>query len=268
MTGDLTTVRAVKQYLDIKSDTDDALLQRLITGASAFLRNWTNNNILYQKYQEVRDGNDSDTLVAGNWPVRSVASLSVNNISIPAAVNGSGPGYEFDDKAFYLVSGLNIRTVGGGIGTFVRGRRNISIAYVAGSTQSEQATIPANSPYTISADSLLYPWSGDVSVEYVGGNALALVTTAPAAGQYNMGLTGTYTFAAADAGKAVLITYVAPPADVEQVCLDAVARRYRKRSRIDEVSKSLAGETVSFSQRDLTAEMRSMLFPYKRVVPI
>jgi len=60
--------------------------------------------------------------------------------------------------------------------------------------------------------------------------------------------------------------YAAIPAEVEQACIELVALRYRERERIGHVSKSLAGETVSFSQKDMSDDIKTTLLPYKSVV--
>lgn len=77
------------------------------------------------------------------------------------------------------------------------------------SIYQEAETIPSPSgPYTVvvahSAD-----YVADLGVHFLAtGNAFTLVASAPAAGQYAVDAsTGTYTFAAADAGAAILIDY-------------------------------------------------------------
>jgi len=59
--------------------------------------------------------------------------------------------------------------------------------------------------------------------------------------------------------------YAATPAEVEQACIELVALRYRERERIGHVSKSLAGETVSFSQKDMSDDVKTLLSLYRRV---
>ena len=59
--------------------------------------------------------------------------------------------------------------------------------------------------------------------------------------------------------------YAATPLEVEQACIELVALRYRERERIGHVSKSLAGETVSFSQKDMSDDIRTLLSLYRRV---
>jgi len=59
--------------------------------------------------------------------------------------------------------------------------------------------------------------------------------------------------------------YAATPLEVEQACIELVALRYRERERIGHVSKSLAGETVSFSQKDMSDDIKTLLSLYRRV---
>lgn len=68
------------------------------------------------------------------------------------------------------------------------------------------------------------------------------------------------------------ITYTAgftsTPKDLEQACIELVALRYKEKDRIGHVSKSLAGETVSFITAAAPASVRSTLDWYMRVVPL
>jgi hypothetical protein len=78
--------------------------------------------------------------------------------------------------------------------------------------ENEAATAPATSPYTVTvANAATY--ADDLGVFYAAGanagNRFTRVTTASAAGQYSVNLaTGIYTFAAADAGVSLLISYL------------------------------------------------------------
>jgi hypothetical protein len=63
--------------------------------------------------------------------------------------------------------------------------------------------------------------------------------------------------------------YPAPPPEIAQACIELVALRYRERTRIGEVSKALgAGETVSYSQKDMSASISTALQQYRLVAPI
>jgi Phage gp6-like head-tail connector protein len=63
--------------------------------------------------------------------------------------------------------------------------------------------------------------------------------------------------------------YATIPPDIAQACIELVALRYRERTRIGEVSRSLGGaETVSYSQKDLSDPIKTLLQQYRLVSPI
>jgi Phage gp6-like head-tail connector protein len=63
--------------------------------------------------------------------------------------------------------------------------------------------------------------------------------------------------------------YATIPPDIAQACIDLVALRYRERTRIGEISESFGGiETVSFSQKDLSDSIKTLLQQYRLVSPI
>jgi hypothetical protein len=63
--------------------------------------------------------------------------------------------------------------------------------------------------------------------------------------------------------------YASVPSDIAQACVELVCQRYRERSRIGEVSKSLiGGETVSFSQKDMSDDVKTLLSQYRAVAPV
>lgn len=80
-----------------------------------------------------------------------------------------------------------------------------------------------------------------------------------------------YTFAT---GKLnVSVTYTAGflataiPAEITQACVEMVSMRYRERDRVGLVSKGLAGETISYSQKDMQESVRTILNNWRKVVP-
>ncbi len=80
-----------------------------------------------------------------------------------------------------------------------------------------------------------------------------------------------YVFARRAQNVAVSYTagFAAVPPEIAQACIELVALRYRERSRIGEVSKGLGnGETVTYSQKDMSASITTLLDQYKAVTPI
>ena len=62
--------------------------------------------------------------------------------------------------------------------------------------------------------------------------------------------------------------YTAPPADLAQACIELVALRYRERGRIG-VAKAIGnGQTVSYSQKDMSDSIKTVIEQYRRVAPI
>ena len=115
--GDLTTLTNVKQYLGLQVATDDALIGRLITAASAWVKSYLNRDILSTAYVEVIDGNDSERIVVGNFPVTAVSGIAVLN---DTAVASSA--LVFDGNTITRVDGQ----------TFSWGRSNLTVSYTAG----------------------------------------------------------------------------------------------------------------------------------------
>ena len=63
--------------------------------------------------------------------------------------------------------------------------------------------------------------------------------------------------------------YALPPPELAQACIELVALRYRERTRIGEVSRSLGGaETVAYSQKDMSDAIKTLLQQYRLVAPI
>ena len=63
--------------------------------------------------------------------------------------------------------------------------------------------------------------------------------------------------------------YPSIPPDIAQACIELVALRYRERTRIGEVSKSLGGaETVTYAQKDLSDAIKTLLQQYRMVIPV
>ena len=62
--------------------------------------------------------------------------------------------------------------------------------------------------------------------------------------------------------------YAATPPEIEQACIAFVVLRYKERDRIGQVSKNLAGEVVSFQQKDMPLDVATLLDQYRNVVPL
>lgn len=62
--------------------------------------------------------------------------------------------------------------------------------------------------------------------------------------------------------------YPTVPSEIEQACIELVSRRYKERDRIGVTSKTLAAETISYSQKDMSEGIATTLKQYRKVVPV
>lgn len=62
--------------------------------------------------------------------------------------------------------------------------------------------------------------------------------------------------------------YATVPNDIKQACVELVAKKYKSRAWIGQRSKSVGGESVSFSTDDINAETKVILNNYKNVMTI
>jgi Phage gp6-like head-tail connector protein len=284
MNGDLTTLANVKGWLGITVTTDDALLTRLITAQSRFIQSWLNRRIASQQYTEARDGlgagRGSYVMMFNDFPVSSVSSLMIGTFNIPLSPDGAilQPGYAFDANQLWL-SPANVTSnrFDSSVYSFTKGIRNVVVKYVAGFLvmpwnafvpgdpdllPSEVQTIPAT-PYQITPQ---LTWLQDNGVwNNTTGVAFTKVASGPIAGQYSVDATGLYTFAAADSGTMVALSYSYVPGDIEQACIELIGLRYKEKDRIGQVSKHVGTETISYSQKDMPSDVATMLNQRRKV---
>jgi hypothetical protein len=62
--------------------------------------------------------------------------------------------------------------------------------------------------------------------------------------------------------------YATVPAEIGQVCIDLISRKYKQRDRIGLKSEVLQNQTILFDTSDLTDEIMSVLKQHNKVVPI
>lgn len=267
----LTTLANVKGWLGIDTGNTDAdtLLTRLIAVASAFVLNYLNRDGLdLTEYTDIYDGYGNPFMVLRRGPVYSVEAVSFSGVPISAAQgNGISNPYsggwvlepEYSPVGAQRINFYGYRTP--------RARASVAVRYNSGYVIVDEAqSIPSSGAYTITTYQL---WLGNVSVAKASdGTVFTEVASSPTAGQYSVA-SGVYTFAAADAGVGVLLSYSYVPADIVQAATEMVGERYKYMDRIGIVSKALGGqETVSFSQQSMSEFVRELLSPYRNVVPV
>lgn len=181
--SNLTTLANVKEWLNIKpGDTSqDQLLNRMITAASAFVESWLNRTIAVTTYSELRDGQGGRRMGVSNYPIKAVTKVQVGTqLYSPAAAPGL-LGYTFTNNSITLNQAC-----------FVRDKNNVVLEYTAG--------------------------------------------------------------------------YDTTPADIEQAVIEMIGLRYKEKDRIGISAKTLAGETISFSQKDMSQSTKTLLTQYRKVL--
>ncbi len=74
-TVSLISLDAVKEYLKITADTEDAVLERMIDQVSSWANDVTGRHIKERTITEYCDGDGSAELILGSYPVQQIISL-------------------------------------------------------------------------------------------------------------------------------------------------------------------------------------------------
>lgn len=272
--SDLAALADVKAWLSGSSgigSSDDFLLARLITDVSGAITAYLGRpSVTPRAFTERRDGDGKARIFLRHYPALAVSALVIDNDAVsaaaaPAAGAAHPRGYllePWDGLPPGRPQALDLFGV-----SFRQGRQNITVSYRAGyAVSAEGATVSAGpGPYSVTAAAPFGPWASDCGVTYGGGAVLTAVTGTPAAGQYNVS-GGVYTFAAADAGANVLISYGFLPAAINNACIEWVAERYRYRTRVGQSSQTVSGQmTSAYSLKDMPDFVRASLDPYRSV---
>jgi hypothetical protein len=273
--ADLTTLAAVNAWLGLTGTNNDAVVKPLISAASRFVLNYLSRpSVLPTSFTDRLDGYgwQQQQFTLRNWPVLSISSLLLGSVAVlpsTPAVSGSPP------SNGYLIEPWDGQPPGRPQNVDLygycvpKGRQVVSVTYTAGyQVTAEPQTVPASGTLTLSAGAPYGPFAADGGVTLADGTALTKVPGTPAASQYSVDGTGTYTFNAAQASAAVLLTYGYVPFDLDQATKELVGERFKYKDRIGEMSKSLGGqETISYSIKDMPDAMKLILQNYKNVVP-
>lgn len=280
MNQDLTTLARLKAWYAVTpsqnvpnaGSADDNLLQELIEGCSQDILTFLDRPIILRAtYTEYYNGLGGASLMLKQWPAVAVNSMTVNAVAQAAAVY-PGTGYFLDPAASFPPGRQQLISLmdAGCAGRFPVGLKNVYISYDAGyCVTAEAGTIPASpGPYQVTAAQVYGAWAQDDGVKNATtGVALTKITGTPATGQYSVAA-GVYTFAAADTGVAVQLSYSYVPSTLEKACFKMVAEEYSYRQRTGQKSHSIGGQTTaSFDNSIMTPSIVKSLMPFKRVVP-
>ena len=126
-----------------------------------------------------------------------------------------------------------------------------------GGTRLMFANYPVTAVASLSIDGVTIPPSTSIGVSGYVWNSTSI------------SLRG-YTFRSDYQNVAVSYTagYATTPPELAQACIELIAMRYRERDRIGLSSKGLAGETTTFSIKDMPSSVQTILNNYRNLVPV
>jgi hypothetical protein len=263
MTERLTTLSIVKDWLSIEADSSDAALTRLIEAASQFVLNYCNRDSLTAKTRTDNFiGNGRPSQLVKNWPIISVASVGLNGILVNQATLGVGGK---PSQGFTIGDPLNGPQSIDLWGYLYPYGLPCQIVYKSGYEASETGVIPHTHNFSPITGGI---WTADGGVTLDGVTAVK-VSSNPSAGQYAVSEWGIYSFNASDEDGEITVTYSYCPHDLVQAVTQLIGEWWRRKDRIGQLSKTLGGqETVSFTNRDMTDTIRSVLQNHKDEVPV
>lgn len=255
----LTSVARYEAYLGLTSAAAlDAQLAALIPRVSTAAEQFCGRSFAPLTHTSLKlNGAGARLIRVPEWPIVSVASLYLlgNSVAVPVSADGLAYGYQYDDKYLYLTGAC-----------FPNGYRTVTVSYLSGFAGTETDFIPAGpGPYTVTPSADGYAAQDSGVVFTATGVALALVGSSPATGQYAFS-GGVYTFAAADTGRQVTMSYYYVPGDVEQAVIETVALALAQRQQFGVSSKTLRDESVTFEKVSLPKSASDKLFSYRKVV--
>lgn len=238
--ADLTDLATVKTELGIPSNdsSNNAFLSLAIGQVSAAIARHCKRtfvpervrdqfNIAQDPYPYQTPGGFGE-IVLSRWPVLSISSVTQTLSATSTLELVPESQYRLDPVNGALLR-LNPYTAVGMNWEALP----LTAVYLGGcgALTVEAHSVPASAPYVVTVDQAA-AFGCDGGVALAAGGDLALVSGTPAAGQYACAA-GAYTFNAADAGKAMVMTYAvkAIPVDLVAVALRLITARFKARDR-------------------------------------
>lgn len=285
-TGDLTTLATAKAY--VGAGPNDTVMTSLITRVSRSILSYINRPLIVPtSYFEKYNGQNTDSLVLFNWPVISIAQLTVNSVNIPSAmpptetgIPTTAPwGYRFAPPEPAPPGAAAVVELVGGW-RYWYGRQNIVTSYRAGYVVSNELWTIPDTPYQVTPVMPFGQWATDEGVDNITLGIPMVAVSAPATPATNQYIPPNpsvgqnyYAFSSEDVGTQISLSYGYIPADIEQAVLETIAERAAYRTRPGVRSQSLAGqETISYGVDNrvgfgLSSYVMDILDGYCNVLP-
>lgn len=263
----LATLTQVKTYMQWDANMDP-FVTALLPRVSDHVRRWLSRALPLQVITNRRlNGSGSSRLLLPEYPIISVERVSIDPSGATdlEVSDGIQQGYLVDEQMILLVGGV----------LFPAGFLNIICSWTAGYVGSETGEVPTgNSPTLVPSTSEADPGTVTAAVDRgvtyaANGAALVSVAANPGAGQYVFTAdSGSYLFNTGDANAPVTMSYAYVPSTVVQAVSELIGLKSRQRKNLGIRSQSIADESVTFDDRDMTDSIRVQLQGYRRVVPV
>lgn len=275
MYGDaLTTVTRMKDRLKLTVTDFDTLLSNIILAVTAKMETLTNRRFNEGTYtHELHDGSDPHgsirtTIITKNAPLQSVSSLQYQ-----AGTNSFPDWVDFDEDDYFIDYDDGIITVPDGLPV---GFRNIRVTYVGGysghSIGVDNSWVYDYEPTdTIDGSNLVFtlPVAAYQVIAYADGarESSANITFTPGGTSFSFaaGRAPTSTLSVdykttetVDAGDVNL------PAELVEVCEEAVTRIYKRRDSEGRSSENFGESSVTWSKSVFTDEDMATIRAYRR----
>lgn len=269
----LTTKERIKDRLQITSTAFDTVLDRLIVSVSERIERMCNRHFVQATYtNELYDGSGlyggrRGVIILKNAPIASIASVEYQG-----GLN-SAPTW-----TAYRVDDYDVDTDLGAIfGGFERGRRNIRVTYTAGYAASSLNinnywVMNATPTGTVDGSNRVFtlPVNASEVVVYADGLRIASANYSFVAGSntitFNAGQQPYSTISVDYLPSTAAVTDNTPtlPADVIEVCEEAVIRLFKRRDSEGKSSETFGESSITWSRDIFTPENLAAIKNYRR----
>jgi hypothetical protein len=246
----------------------DAVLSALISGVSRSIEIYLGRELMAQTWTEMRNGTGQGTMALRNFPIISVASVTVETMAIPAA--GTPPtqswgGYTFDQRFVYLSPGFI-----SGPGYFPRAPQNVQVVYSAGYITPGMiavAALPAwaaTTGYGANAQVQATPAGGTQAYVFTTGAGGTSGATAPA-WSAQLGATvadGTVIWECTAEAVSLFPGAQLLPPGIKIACMQQVALTFKQRTRVGDKASGEGPQRIDYFMGDLHPTTCAMLSPY------
>lgn len=123
----IPTIQPVKEFLELESDRDVPILERITNAATSAMERTLGRKIIEREHTAIFDGNGRTQMLLPHYPIVEIDSLYLARSVLGDGIAQDPAYYEWNENdpeegILYLIGG----------GTFPKGKRNVKIVWTAG----------------------------------------------------------------------------------------------------------------------------------------